>query len=257
VNGLASALLSLAHSLFGPGFCPGDWVWATSAAGALVALLPPIGAVAVSIIRKGTGNRYDATTLGVFGVIGLFSTLVLPWLLAIGVSGVYNAAFAKEPTGLSGTELSTLNGSGGCWVDNQREYLGGGQTVYEVLSSQNGKDIPFIVYLLAFIVLGAGSLFFVMLQGRTAFRRGPKWPSRFFWIPFAAMLVFSVGMEANTALHFWLGFLPFSVLGLIPVAMVGPPPWSVINRSDRSDYPTKSSWATKKHDDTKSNGSSS
>ncbi|MGW3998952.1 serine/threonine-protein kinase [Amycolatopsis sp. NPDC004772] len=237
MNGLASALLSLAHSLFGPGFCPGDWVWATSAAGALVALLPPIGAVAVSIIRKGTGNRYDATTLGVFGVIGLLSTLVLPWLLAIGVSGVFQAAYGKAKTGLSATELSTLNGPGGCWVDNQRDYLGGGQTVFDVLSSQSGKDLPFFVYLLAFIVLGAGSLFFVMLQGRTAFRRGPKWPSRFFWIPFAAMLVFSVGMEANTALHFWLGFLPFSVLGLIPVAMVGPPPWSVINRSDRADEP--------------------
>jgi tRNA A-37 threonylcarbamoyl transferase component Bud32 len=81
-------------------------------------------------------------------------------------------------------------------------------------------------------VLPVGSLLFVMLQGRTAFRRGPKWPSRFFWIPFVAMVLFSVGMEANTALHFWLGFLPFSVLGLIPVAMVGPPPWSVINRPD-------------------------
>lgn len=236
MNGLASALLSLAHSLFGPGFCPGDWVWATSAAGALVALLPPIGAVAVSIIRKGTGNRYDATTLGVFGVIGLVSTLVLPWLLAIGVSGVFQAAFGNRKTGLSADELKTLNG-GACWVDNQREYLGGGQTVFDLLSSQHGKEIPFFVYLLAFAVLGAGSLFFVMLQGRTAFRRGPKWPSRFFWIPFAAMLVFSVGMEANTALHFFLGFLPFSVLGLIPVAMVGPPPWSVINRSDRSDEP--------------------
>ncbi|MER6796585.1 serine/threonine protein kinase, partial [Amycolatopsis mediterranei] len=239
MNGLASALLSLAHSLFGPGFCPGEWVWATSAAGALVALLPPIGAVAVSIIRKGTGNRYDATTLGVFGGIGLVSALVLPWLLSNGVSGVYRAAFGGDKTGLSRAELASLGRDGGCWVGNQTKYLGGGQTVYDVLFSKNGSDLPFFVYLLAFAVLGAGSLFFVMLQGRTAFRRGPKWPSRFFWIPFAAMLVFSVGMEANTALHFLLGFLPFSVLGLIPVAMVGPPPWSVINRSDRPDTPPR------------------
>ncbi|UOZ07875.1 MULTISPECIES: serine/threonine-protein kinase [unclassified Amycolatopsis] len=234
MNGLASALLSLAHSLFGPGFCPGDWVWATSAAGALVALLPPIGALVVSIIRKGTGNRYDLTTLSVFGVIGLLSTLVLPWLLSNGVSGVYRMVFAGQKSGLSASEVATLKGPGGCWVDSQVNYLGGRQTVFDVLSSGStgADDLPFFVYLLAFIVLPAGSLLFVMLQGRTAFRRGPKWPSRFFWIPFVAMALFSVGMEANTALHFWLGFLPFSVLGLIPVAMVGPPPWSVINRPD-------------------------
>ncbi|WP_328448695.1 MULTISPECIES: serine/threonine-protein kinase [unclassified Amycolatopsis] len=234
MNGLASALLSLAHSLFGPGFCPGDWVWATSAAGALVALLPPIGALVVSIIRKGTGNRYDLTTLSVFGVIGLLSTLVLPWLLSNGVSGVYRMVFAGQRSGLSASEVATLKGPGGCWVDSQVNYLGGRQTVFDVLSSGStgADDLPFFVYLLAFIVLPAGSLLFVMLQGRTAFRRGPKWPSRFFWIPFVAMALFSVGMEANTALHFWLGFLPFSVLGLIPVAMVGPPPWSVINRPD-------------------------
>ncbi|VVJ15369.1 Putative serine/threonine protein kinase [Amycolatopsis camponoti] len=233
VNGLASALLSLAHSLFGPGFCPGDWVWATSAAGALVALLPPIGALAVAIIRKGTGNRYDATTLGVFAAIGLVSALILPWLLSNGVSGVFRAEFSNQKSGLSKAETATLT-SGFCWVDNQKQYLGGRQTVFDVFSagSTGPDDLPVFVYLVAFVVLGAGSLLFVMLQGRTAFRRGPKWPSRLFWIPFAAMLVFSVGMEANTALHFFLGFLPFSVLGLIPVAMVGPPPWSVINRPD-------------------------
>ncbi len=231
MNGLASALLSLAHSLFGPGFCPGDWVWATSAAGALVALLPPIGALAVSIIRKGTGNRYDATTLSVFGAIGLVSALILPWLLSNGISGVFRAERAGTKSGLPRAEVATL-ASGSCWVDTQKEYLGGGPNVYEVLFYKNNAALPTFVYVAAFILLPAGSLLFVMLQGRTAFRRGPKWPSRFFWIPFAAMLAFSVGMEANTALHFWLGFLPFSVLGLIPVAMVGPPPWSVINRSD-------------------------
>ena len=231
MSGLASALLSLAHSLFGPGFCPGDWVWATSTAGALVALLPALGALIVAIIRKGTGNRYDVVTLSVFGTIGVLSTLVLPWLLSNGVSGVFRAEFAGARSGLSRGEANSLE-AGFCWVTTQKRYLGGGQTVYDVLFARSGSDIPFFVYLLAFVALPVGSLLFVILHGRTAFRRGPKWPSRLFWVPFAAMIVFSVGMEANTALHFWLGFLPFTVLGLIPVAMVGPPPWSVINRPD-------------------------
>src|SRR5437764_14307338 len=60
VDAFASWLLSLAHTLFNPGFCPGDWVWATSAAGALIALSPVLGAVVVAVMRKFTGNRYDA-----------------------------------------------------------------------------------------------------------------------------------------------------------------------------------------------------
>ncbi|HKN56014.1 MAG TPA: serine/threonine-protein kinase [Amycolatopsis sp.] len=232
MSGLASALLSFAHSLFGPGICPGDWVWATSTAGALVALFPAAGALIVAIVRKGTGNRYDAVTLSVFGLIGVLSAFLLPWLLSNGISGTFNAAFGGKESGLSVTELQSLRGDF-CFVGKQVSYLGGGQNVYETLFyPKGGKALSYILYLVGLVGLPAGSLLFVMLQGRTAFRRGPKWPSRFFWIPFVAMVLFSVGMTANTAVHFWLGFLPFSVLGLIPVAMVGPPPWSVINRPD-------------------------
>lgn len=230
--GLASALLSFAHSLFGPGICPGDWVWATSTAGALVALLPALGALVVAIVRKGTGNKYDVVTLSIFGAIGVMSALVLPWLLSNGVSSVFRAAYGKAESGLSGAELASLKTELCSFVGPQVDYLGSGKNVYETLFYPQGVQLSYGLYLLAFTVLPAGSLLFVMLQARTAFRRGPKWPSRFFWIPFVAMALLSIGMEANTAVHFWLGFLPFSVLGLIPVAMVGPPPWSVINRPD-------------------------
>lgn len=230
--GLASALLSFAHSLFGPGICPGDWVWATSTAGALVALLPALGALVVAIIRKGTGNRYDVVTLSIFGAIGVISALVLPWLLSNGISSVFREANGGGVSGLSGAELASLKTELCSFVGPQQEYLGAGKNVYETLFYPQGVQLSYGLYLLAFTVLPAGSLLFVMLQARTAFRRGPKWPSRFFWIPFVAMALLSIGMGANTAVHFWLGFLPFSVLGLIPVAMVGPPPWSVINRPD-------------------------
>jgi predicted Ser/Thr protein kinase len=230
VSGLGSALLSLAHSLFGPGICPGEWVWATSTAGALVALFPAAGALIVAIVRKGTGNRYDVVTLSVFGGLGALSAFLLPWLLANGISSTYNAAFGGRDSGLSETELATLR-TPYCFVGKQVDYLGGGQNVYETIFYPGGKWL-YLLRLVALVALPAASLLFVMLQARTAFRRGPKWPSRFFWIPFVAMVLFSVGMQANTAIFFWLGFLPFSVLGLMPVAIVGPPPWSVINRPD-------------------------
>ncbi|SDX81204.1 Protein kinase domain-containing protein [Amycolatopsis xylanica] len=233
MGGLASSLLSLAHTLFGPGICPGDWVWATSTAGALIALFPVLGSVVIAIIRKGTGNRYDMTTLSIFGGIGLVAALVFPWLLSLGVSETYRAAFSGGASGLSGAEMSTLDKDFCSWVGVQKEYLGGGQNVYETLFYPTGQGLSYGLYLVLLLGLPAASLLFVMLQARTAFRRGPKWPSRFIWIPFVAMFLFSAGVEANTAVHLWLGFLPFSVLGIIPVALVGPPPWSVINRPER------------------------
>ena len=226
--GLASALLSFAHGLFGPGIWPGDWVWATSTAGALVALLPALGAMIVAIIRKGTGNRYDVVTLSIFGGIGVVAVFLLPWLLATGASQVYQEAASPKggDSGFSSSDLSTFNADYSPLVGKQSAYLGQGQNVYEVLFYPNGMQLSYIFYLILLVGLPALSLLFVMLQARTAFRRGPKWPSRFFWIPLVLMVLASVGMGANTAVHFWLGFLPLSVLGLIPVALVGPPPWS-------------------------------
>ncbi len=238
--GLASALLSFAHGLFGPGIWPGDWVWATSTAGALVALLPALGAMVVAIIRKGTGNRYDVVTLSVFGGIGVVAVFLLPWLLATSVSQVFQEAASSKSggdSGFSAQDLSTFNSDYSPLVGTQSEYLGRGQNVYEVLFYPNGMQLSYIFYLILLVGLPALSLLFVMLQARTAFRRGPKWPSRFFWIPFVLMVLASVGMGANTAVHFWLGFLPLSVLGLIPVALVGPPPWSVINRPEPQPRP--------------------
>ncbi|MCU1680057.1 MAG: serine/threonine protein kinase [Amycolatopsis sp.] len=233
MGGFASSLLSLAHALFGPGICPGEWVWATSTAGALIALFPVLGAVAVAIIRKGTGNRYDAVTLSVFAAIGILAVLVIPWLLMNGVSETFRSAFSGGSSGLSGTELASLNTKACDFIGVQKDYLGGGPNVYESLFYPSGNKLAYGYYLIALLALPAGSLLFVMLQARTAFRRGPKWPSRFFWLSFVALFLTSAGLEANTAVFLWLGFLPFSVLGLIAVALVGQPPWSVINRPER------------------------
>jgi predicted Ser/Thr protein kinase len=223
----------LAHTLFGPGICPGDWVWATSTAGALIALFPVAASVLVAIVRKGTGNRYDATTLTVFGILGGLCVLLMPWLLSVGVSETFRAANAGMTTGLSAADAVTLSKDYCSFIGVQSEYLGAGQNVYETLFYPSGQGLAYGYYLIALLALPAGSLIFVILQARTAFRRGPKWPSRFIWVPFVLLWLVTVPLEANTAVHLWLGFLPFSVLGIVPVALVGPPPWSVINRKER------------------------
>ncbi len=225
---LAASLLSFAHRIFGPGFCPGDWVWATSAAGALIALLPILGTLAIALVRKVTGNTYDVVTISVFATIGFVTAFLMPWLLFNGISGVYRSIFADDGlVTLAGSE--TLRDEH-CWVGVQGDYLGGRPTAYEVLFHPYESVGMVLLRWLMLIVLPLVCLLFVLLQARSAMRRGPMWPGRLVWIPFALMIMGSLPVEANTASQLWVGFLPITVLGLIPLLVVGPPSWSTIER---------------------------
>ena len=229
MNGFAGWLLSLAHSLFQPGFCPGDWVWATIAAGALVALFPVTGALIVAIMRKFTGNTYNATTVSVIAVAALVFVFLLPWLAFNGISGIYSAVHGGMRSGLSAAELSTLNRSY-CFVGVQSDYLGGGSNGFESVFYPSGDKLAYIYHLGGLVGLPALTLLFMIMQAHAAVRRGQKWPGRLLWLSYVLFAVFSLTVEANAAVFLWLGFLPVSVLGLIPLALVGPPPWAVINR---------------------------
>src|SRR5947208_8571113 len=109
---MAVSLLSFAHSLFGPGICPGEWVWATMTAGFLLSLMPMFGVLIMALVRKGTGNRYNGVTTGVFGVLGASTTFVFPLLLFNGVSAVFREAHRGNQAYLS-AEFSTLR-EGSC-----------------------------------------------------------------------------------------------------------------------------------------------
>ncbi|GLZ41751.1 serine/threonine-protein kinase [Actinokineospora sp. NBRC 105648] len=234
---LAASLLSFAHSIFGPGICPGDWVWATSTAGALIALLPVLATVIIALVRKITGNTYNLATLIGFGAVGAFAAFLMPFLLFNGISSVYRGVFNGEPVGFSAAEVRSFM-EGHCWVGPQNEYLGGRATGYEVLFHPYETWPMYLLRLGGLVVLPAVCLLFVLLQARAAMRRGPKWPSRLVWIPFALMALLSLPVEANTAAHLWMGFLPISILGLVPVYVIGPPAWSVIQRSYQQPEPS-------------------
>ncbi|MBM7771778.1 putative Ser/Thr protein kinase [Actinokineospora baliensis] len=228
---LAASLLSFAHSIFGPGICPGDWVWATSTAGALIAFLPVLGTVVIALVRKFTGNTYNPVTLGVFGVVGAVSAFLLPWLLFNGVGSVYRSVFTGDgEVAFSAEEMRSFQ-EGTCWVGPQNSYLGGRSTGYEVLFHPYETWPMYLLRVGGLVVVPAVCLLFVILQARAAMRRGPKWPSRLVWIPFALMALLSLPVEANTAAHLWLGFLPISILGLVPVYVIGPPSWSTVERN--------------------------
>jgi eukaryotic-like serine/threonine-protein kinase len=226
-------LLSLAHDIFGPGVCPGDWVWATATAGALIALLPTLGALLMALVRKGTGNRYNGATIGVFATFGAVFAFFLPWVLALGSGEVFRTVFHGNGTvDLTPTELQSF-ATDYCWVGTQQKYLGGGANVYEVLFHPFESPGILLLRIVTLVGLPGLGLLFVWLQARAALRRGPKWPGRLFWLPFLLTILLSAPMSANAATFLWLGFVPVSVLGLIPVLVVGPPSWSTIERSNQ------------------------
>ncbi|HEU5475757.1 MAG TPA: serine/threonine-protein kinase [Actinophytocola sp.] len=232
VVNLAAALLSLAHRIFGPGVCPGDWVWATATAGSLIALLPLFASVFVAVVRKGTGNRYHSATLMLFGTVGVLFAFLLPWLLSIGSSEVFRAAWRRDTSvGLQGDDLVTLNNEYCFGV--QRDYLGGGPTVYDVLFYPFEGALKHLLHIGTLVLVPGLCLLFVWLQTRAALRRGPKWPGRLIWIPFLVLILLSAPLAAQVAIYLWLGFLPVAVLGMIPVLIVGAPSWATIERSNQ------------------------
>ncbi|MBP2320981.1 serine/threonine protein kinase [Kibdelosporangium banguiense] len=233
---MAADLLSFAHTVFGPGFWPGEWVWATMAAGFLVALFPILASFSVAVIRKGTGNAYNLATITVFALIGLVFALALPWLMANGISTIFRSAATGESTyGLTGLGAS-FSTEQHALIGTQQEFLGRGQNVYEALTRPQG-GISYALNLGKLVVLPGVAALFVILQARAAFRRGPTWPGRFIWVSFIAFAVLSMTVSANVAFLLWIGFVPATVLGLIPILVIGPPSWATINRSVQEKPP--------------------
>lgn len=229
---LASWLLVFSRQLFGPGICPGDWVWATGTAGALIALLPIVGAIAISVVRKFTGNIYSPGTLSVVGAISVLFVAVLPWILMTGVSETFRLVQAGGTGGLTKRQASTLHTTYCDFVGDQSIYLGRGPGVFDTLFYPGGNELAYGFYLGTLVGLPVLALIFVMLQAKLAFRRGPGWPARIFWGSFVGLVLLSAAVNANAAIHLWLGFLPVTVLGLVPIALVGAPSWGAIRRAD-------------------------
>ncbi|HVK20757.1 MAG TPA: serine/threonine-protein kinase [Actinokineospora sp.] len=205
-------------------------MWATSTAGALIALLPMLASVIITLVRKVTGNTYNAVTVSVIGVVGGFCAFLMPLVLFNGISSVFSRVRAGDPSvSLAGSE--SLKQQYCEWVGVQADYLGRGANVYEVVFHKFEDTPVYLLRIATLVIVPIVCVLFVTLQARAAMRRGPTWPGRLIWIPFALMAVLSLPVEANTAAHLWLGFLPIAVLGLVPVYVIGAPSWPTIERN--------------------------
>lgn len=220
--------------------CPGAWPWTVTLTGAVFACSPVLGAMLVALVRKGTGNRYEAPVLVVFGLFGAVFGFLLPWLGASFTSNViHQAVTTGSAPGLTGADIGAFQANT-CLLSRfgtQGQYLGLGHTVYEALMPGSVGTFAFVVYVLMLGLVPVLCLFAVMLQQRIALRRGPGWPGRLMWLPFVAFGVATIPFEANLMAQFWLGFLVASIAGMVPVAILGTPSRGVLNRQPRQAKP--------------------
>lgn len=213
VVGLAESLLTWLHGFVGASVCPGDWVWTTTALGAVLGLFPTVGALLSIAVRRIVGNSYGAVTGAIFAVLGVASCLVLPWLIMRGtVQGLQRRTIAGSGSLDDATCFGQLR-QGDYLVDSTPSILG--------VVQQPGKSVVFLIAAAITVVLALLCLLFVMLQAGSAFRLGPNWPRRVFWPPFLVLLAATSALPVTLVGHVLLGFLPIAVIGSIVVRIFG------------------------------------
>lgn len=225
---LVGALLSWLHASFAPSACPGDWLWTTVAAGALLACLPWLGIVLSVAALRLIGRRRTigaGLVLGVTGPVSLVFALGLPLGIVWSVSAVFQQAFDGQLSGLSPADYRTLGGAT-CSGVSQRTYLGDSPSVFQAIvgsGASPGVHGQYLGLLVGLSLLAAG---FVWLQGRLAFRDPAAWPGQLGWLPFLAMVVTTTPLGANALAQMWIGFAPVGLLGALVFAVVPPLRWS-------------------------------
>ncbi|MBB5807536.1 putative Ser/Thr protein kinase [Saccharothrix ecbatanensis] len=206
---LAESLLAWLHDLFGVPLCPGDWAWTATAFGALIGVLPTVAALLAITVRRVVGNSYGPVTGAIFAVLGVVSTLVVPWM-------AFSATFKLlRGRGLPGT--GSLD-SAPCLAFTQFDYLVKAPPFVEAIT---GRDLEYVIAAGATAALALLCLLFVMLQAGSAFRLGPSWPRRVFWPPFVVLLVSTSALPVTLVGHLLLGFFPISLLGSLVVRVFG------------------------------------
>ena len=227
LTALIAGLIEMLRAAVAPELCPGGWPWAVSAFGVLVGLAPTAGAVAVAVVRRRIGSGYGFAE-GLFLVgVGVVSAGLVPLLVFTATGQVFAAAAATgEVTGASSAGLAQL-GEQTCLSGTQAEYLGG----YTVAEAFGGGPVQLGLGVVLLVGVPLVAAMLVAAQARLALRRGPAWPSKFFWLPLLSLVLLTARTPAGSSGHLWLGVAVGSVIGIFVVLVVGVPSREVVRRS--------------------------
>lgn len=229
VTALVVELLGTLRSSIGPAVCPGGWAWAVTALGVGVGLLPAVGALLVSLLRRGVGSHAGPLAAVVLGVI---SAGVLPYQVITATGRVFTLAADGSNPGFTAQEFADLRQS--VCLGRQANYLGRGP-VADLID----WDSPVLLGI-ALVVLVPAPLLVALAtagQARRALRRGPRWPAKYFWIPILVLPFLTTETPVGTAVHLWLGMVAGALLGLLAVLVLAPPPRETVHPAMRRPSP--------------------
>ncbi len=233
---LVAGLLDGLRGVVPADLCPGPWAWSVTALGLIVGLFPTAAAVTVALLRRRIGSTYGTAASVLVCGLGVLGAGLLPLLTFMAAGRVFSAATDGQPVpGLSTATTRTIRTSVCEVVGTQSRYLGSGT----VAQSVGGSDA--VASGVAVVLLGVVPLVAVLLvavQARTALRRGPRWPAKFFWIPLFSLIVLTAGVPKGTAEHLWAGILAASVLGVAITALVPPPSRAALAAAERRSLPS-------------------
>jgi predicted Ser/Thr protein kinase len=235
VTSLIAALLTALRALVAGDIAPSSWAWAVSLLGIGVGLLPTVGAVIVALLRKRIGSRYGAGGGLVIAGAGVLFAGLLPWLAFVGTGIVLRrAAGGPERSGLSRESIAELAEPvpgvpfADLVVETQGTYLGRGSVA---AAFDPANPALFVVALVGLALVPLVAAAFVAVQARLALRRGPLWPSKFFWIPTLALALLTASTPAGASGHLWLGVVAGAFLGIFVVLLFGAPSRETVRRS--------------------------
>ncbi|WP_300015641.1 serine/threonine-protein kinase [Pseudonocardia sp.] len=235
VTSLIAALLTMLRAVVGGDVPPSSWAWAVSLLGIGVGLLPAVGAVIVALLRKRIGSHYGVGGGLVVVGTGLLFGGLLPWLAFVGAGTVLSrAAGGPERSGLSRDSIAELAEPvpgvpfADLVVDTQGTYLGRGSVA---AAFDPANPALFVVALVGLAGIPLVTAAFVAVQARLALRRGPMWPSKFFWAPTLALALLTASTPAGSSGHLWLGAVTGAFLGIFVVLLFGVPSRETVRRS--------------------------
>jgi eukaryotic-like serine/threonine-protein kinase len=231
VEGLAAlfaGLLTTLRGLVSPDACLGAWPWAVTALGVVVGLMPAAGALAVALLRRRIGSQYGFGESAVLVGAGVLTAGLLPLAAFTSTGEVFSSVARGAPiAGLGPAAVKEL-GTRTCIGGTQAKYLGAG-SVSAAFDIDQPLQFGAAVFLLVLLPLLVAA--FVWGQARLVLRRGPSWPTKFFWVPMLALVVLTSGVPRGTAAHLWIGAAPGAFLGIFVALLAGAPSRAAIRRA--------------------------
>jgi eukaryotic-like serine/threonine-protein kinase len=227
LTALVAGLVASLRTALAADACPGGWPWAVTVLGIGVGLLPTAAAVLVAALRKRIGSRYGAGESVLIVLAGVVGAGLLPLVVFTATGRVFRAvALGRDVDGLTSAQVADL-GTTVCFSP-QATYLGG----YTVAAAFDPADpVRFGLALVLLVGFPLVAALCVAAQARLALRRGPTWPSKFFWVPLVALTLLTARTPAGSTGHLWIGVTIGAFLGIAVVLTVGAPPREVVRRS--------------------------